>query len=234
MSKRIRFFLGHLSSSVLVALIILSLVFFVWYPAPFAHAEGVTHIFLMLIAIDVIVGPLLTLLVYKEGKKTLKMDLSVIIIVQLIALSYGMYSIAQSRPVWIAQNGDIFQLVRGNAIDTSYQNQAKAEYRHNGWFKPQWVAVDETHPKYEVFGEQTLVPYLYTDLKHANPRIVRNSQFLAALNQFNDPEKVQKILQQYPTATKWMPLRTTDLGVTVLVDAQGGIVKVVDLRPWKE
>ena len=72
MSKRIRFFLGHLSSSVLVALIILSLVFFVWYPAPFAHAEGVTHIFLMLIAIDVIVEPLLTLLVYKEGKKKKK------------------------------------------------------------------------------------------------------------------------------------------------------------------
>ncbi|MGR3978322.1 type IV pilin accessory protein [Acinetobacter sp. 1207_04] len=234
MTKRIHFFLGHLSSSVIAALIILTLVFFVWYPAPLAQAEGVTHIFLLLIAIDVIVGPLLTLLVYKEGKKTLKMDLSVIIVMQVMALSYGMYSIIQSRPVWIAQNGDIFQLVRANVVDKANQNQAKPEYQHNGWFKPQWVAVDETNSKYESYGEQTLVPNLYTNLSHANTRIIRNSQPLATLNQFNDPREVQKILQQYPIATTWMPLRTTDLGVTVLVDAQGAVVKVVNLRPWRE
>ena len=52
----------------------------------------------MLLAIDVIVGPLLSLLVYKEGKKTLKMDLSIIVLVQILAMSYGVYVIAQSRP----------------------------------------------------------------------------------------------------------------------------------------
>lgn len=233
-SNRVKFFLGHLTSSVLIALMILSLVFFIWYPAPLAHAEGVTHIFLILIVIDVIVGPLLTLFVYREGKKTLKMDLTIIIIVQLMALGYGMYSIAQSRPVWIVQNGDIFQLVRANVVDTTNQNQAKAEYRHNSWFKPQWVAVDEMHPEYEMYSEQTFVPYLYTDLNHANTRIAKNSQPLTNLNQFNDVKQVQKILKHNPTATAWMPLRTTDLGVTVLVDAQGGVVKVVNLSPWRE
>ena len=63
MSKRIKFFLGHLAISIVVAIIIIGLVFFVWYPAPLAKAIGVTHIFLMLIAIDVIIGLLLTLLV---------------------------------------------------------------------------------------------------------------------------------------------------------------------------
>lgn len=234
MSKRIKFFIGHLSASFVISMIIIGFVFFIWFPAPLAKAEGVTHIFLMLIAIDVIIGPLLTLLVYKEGKKTLKMDLSVIIFVQVIALSYGLYSITQSRPVWIAQNGDIFQLVRANAIDGIDRKEAKPEYQQNGWFKPVWVSVDAKNPKYEHYAEQTLVPNLYTDLNNAVSRIQKNAQPLDKLNEFNDSQQVQAILDENPTATAWMPLRTTDLGVTVLVDAQGRIVKVVDLRPWKE
>ena len=76
MSKRLKFFLGHLILSFLIALIVIGIVFFIWYPSPFTQAVGVTHIFLMMLAIDVIIGPILGLLVYKEGKKTLKMDLN--------------------------------------------------------------------------------------------------------------------------------------------------------------
>ena len=81
LSKRQKFFLGHLGLSLSLALIILMWVFFCWYPSPLAKAVGVTHIFLMMLAIDVIVGPVLGFIVYKEGKKTLKFDLSVIILI---------------------------------------------------------------------------------------------------------------------------------------------------------
>ena len=111
MSKRLKFFLGHLVISFFIALIVVGVVFFIWYPSPLAKAIGVTHIFLMMLAIDVIIGPLLGLLVYKEGKKSLKMDLSIIILIQIIALGYGVYSIAQGRPVWLAYNVDRFELI---------------------------------------------------------------------------------------------------------------------------
>lgn len=234
-SKKVKFFIIHLSASFTISMIIIGFVFFIWFPAPLAKAEGVTHIFLMLIAIDVIVGPVLTLLVYKEGKKTLKMDLSIIVFVQIIALSYGLYSITQSRPVWIAQNGDIFQLVRANAIDGIDRKEAKPEYQQNGWFKPVWVAVDDKNKKYERYAEQTLVPNLYTDLSHAVSRIQKNAQPLDKLNEFNNLQQVRIILQENPKATAWMPLRTTGLGCVVLVNSiSGEIIKVVDLRPWKE
>ena len=87
LSKRTKFFLGHLGCSLLIALAIISVVFFVWFPTPLANAEGVTRIFWMLLIIDVILGPLLTLLVYKEGKKTLKMDLCIIILLQIISIN---------------------------------------------------------------------------------------------------------------------------------------------------
>lgn len=73
MSKRLKFFLGHLSISLLVALLVIGLMFFVWYPSPLATAVGVTHIFLMLLAIDVVIGPILGVLIYKEGKKVLSL-----------------------------------------------------------------------------------------------------------------------------------------------------------------
>ena len=69
MSKRIKAFLIHGLISISIALLVIGLVFFIWYPAPLAKAVGVTHIFLMMLAIDVILGPLLTLLVYKRIDK---------------------------------------------------------------------------------------------------------------------------------------------------------------------
>ena len=108
-SKRIKFFLGHLAISFFIALIVVGIIFFIWYPSPLAKAVGVTQIFLMMLMIDVIIGPLLGLMVYKEGKNTLKIDLSIIILIQLIALSYGVYSIAQGRPAWLAYNVDRFE-----------------------------------------------------------------------------------------------------------------------------
>lgn len=129
MSKRLKFFLGHIAISILIALVVVCVVFLLWYPAPLAKATGVMQIFLMMLAIDVIVGPMLTLLVYKEGKKTLKIDLTVIILIQLTALLYGAYNIAQGRPLWLVQNGNRFELVRNNEIMDENIKLAKAEYQ---------------------------------------------------------------------------------------------------------
>jgi len=70
-SKRAKFFLGHLLISAFIASLVLLVVFKVWYPTPLAEAVGVTKIFLMMLVIDVVVGPILGFIVYKEGKKTL-------------------------------------------------------------------------------------------------------------------------------------------------------------------
>ena len=142
MSKRLKFLLSHLFISCLIALFVIGLVFFIWYPSPLATAVGVTDLFLMLLVIDVILGPLLGLLVYKEGKKTLKFDLSVIILIQIAALCYGVFSIEQGRPAWLVYNVDRFELVRKNElVDTNIQ-QAQAQFQQPSWFKPQYVATE--------------------------------------------------------------------------------------------
>lgn len=244
MTKRLIFFLSHLSISILLALIIIAWVFLIWYPQPLAQAVGVTHIFLMMVAIDVVLGPILGFFVYKEGKKTLKFDLSVIILIQLSALGYGLYSIAQGRPVWLVYNVDRFELVRNNEIiDTNIQ-KVQAQFRNPSWFKPKFAAVQiaknsEERSKNmfeELLGGVSLAqrPERYVGLVQVKPQIQKRAQNLNDLEKYNSKQQVKTVLKEYPSADAWVPLKANAIDMVVLMNKNSAqVVKIVDLRPWK-
>ena len=244
MSKRLKFFLGHLLISIIIALAVLALVFFVWYPSPLATAVGVTHIFLMMLAIDVILGPLLGLLVYKEGKKTLKFDLGVIIALQISALCYGLYSIEQGRPAWLVFYADRFELIRKNDLLLENIDQAEKQFQQVSWAKPQFVAIKtitntQQHQDdifTEVMGGVSLAqkPERYVDFVQAKSHLQQRAKNLKELNQYNDAQQVDRILSKYPQATGFVPLKANAVDMTVLINKdKGEVVKIVDLRPWK-
>ncbi|MCY1161008.1 hypothetical protein D9M71_07790 [compost metagenome] len=242
MSKRLKFFLGHLSISFLVALLVIGFMFFVWYPSPLATAVGVTHIFLMLLAIDVVIGPILGVLVYKEGKKSLKFDLTVIILLQLSALCYGIYSIEQGRPAWLVFYADRFELVRKNEIIQDNIANALPQYQQSSWFKPQYVTVEFSEDVNqrnddmftEVFGGISLAqrPERYVELNKAKKQMQQRAQKLELLQQYNNKADVEKILAKYPQATAFLPMKANAVDMTVLIDQKANVVKIVDLRPW--
>lgn len=243
MSKRLKFFFIHLFISLIIVLLVMGLVFFVWYPLPLAKAVGVTHIFLMMLAIDVIVGPLLGLLVYKQGKKSLKFDLTVIIAIQISALLYGIYSIEQGRPAWLAYNVDRFELVRKNEIVDQNINQAKPKFQQVSWFKPQYVAVnfakDIQQRNDDMFAEAlggislAQRPERYVNFAEAKVQLQKRAQSLELLPQYNDKAVVKNILAKYPQATAFLPMKASAVDMTVLINHKGGVVKIVDLRPWQ-
>ena len=244
MSKRLKFFFSHLSISFLIALLVIGLVFFVWYPAPLAKAVGVTNIFLMMLAIDVIVGPILGWLVYQEGKKTLKFDLSVIILIQIAALCYGVFSIEQGRPAWLVYNVDRFELVRKNElVDTNIQ-QAQPRFQKPSWFKPQYVATkfakDTQQRNDEMFAEVLGAisiaqrPERYVELTQVTTQIQQRALPLKELEQYNPKTDVEKTLAKYPKADAWLPLKANAVDMVVLVNKESAsIIKIVDLRPWE-
>ncbi|OTG80701.1 TfpX/TfpZ family type IV pilin accessory protein [Acinetobacter sp. ANC 4648] len=244
MSTRIKFFLGHLLVSVILALLVIAIVFFVWYPFPLAKAVGVTQIFLMLIVIDVIIGPLLGLLVYKEGKKTLKMDLVIIILIQLAALSYGVFSIAQGRPVWIVYtNIDRFELVRNIDVEKDNIAIASQEYKKTNWLRPHIVAlkkektIDEQNKR--LFNDLSngisaaMYPERYTTFSESKLDLQRYTKNLKELKEYNSDPIVSEILKEYPSANSWLPLKATAVDMVVLINKEKAeVVKIVDLRPW--
>ena len=118
-------------------------VFFVWYPPPLAHAESVTIIFLMLLDIDVILGLLLSLLVYKEGKKILKIG----VLPWHYYLIYGikLWSLCHySVSPWIdCPNRGIFEVVPANVVDGKDQIKAESQYQSNSFTELKWFAVND-------------------------------------------------------------------------------------------
>ena len=221
---RSKFFLYHLLISFFFAFLILLWLFFVWYPQPLAKAVGVIHIFIMLIVIDVILGPSLSFFVYKEAKKTLKFDLAVIILIQILALGYGLYSIAQGRPAWLVYNVDRFELVRNNEItDTNLQIPKNKEERSKSMFEEIFSGISSAQR-----------PELYIDLIQVKSLMQHKVQNLKELEKFNSKQDVENILKKYPEANAWVPLKANTVDMVVLMDKNSAqVVKIVDLRPWK-
>lgn len=244
-SFRIKYFLSHLVISFIVASLSLYLVFFVWYPAPFDVALGVGHIILIMLAIDVTLGPLLTLVLAKEGKKGLKFDLAVIAIMQLSALFYGLYSVEKGRPVWVAFDHNRFELVQKYMINREKdKNMATPPaYQKEGFSSPPWVSVrapknreeqdDWMFYELETGTSPAMRPALYAPLIENMDRVLKEKLPLSDLNQFNDKSMVELMLAKYPNADGFLPMRASEVDMTVLVDSKDkDFIKVVDLRPW--
>ncbi len=246
LKDKLRAFFMHLLISGILALISLALVYLVWNPAPLYKATGITKIFLLMLGIDLILGPLLTFIVYKKGKKTLKFDLFVIGLLQLIALVYGLYHVYEGRPVWIAYNVDRFDLVRVNEIDTRKLDQAKPEYRQPSFTTPKYVAAiipnDDIEQKNQILFDEigngiapSQRPELYQPLETVYPNIVKRALPLTQLEQFNNSQLVKQTLEKYPQADSFVPLKANAVDMTVLIDKKSGgkVVAIADLRPWK-
>lgn len=105
--------ISHLLASALVAGLAAVLVFVFWYPFPYDQITGGRHLFWLLISVDMGCGPLLTLVVFSPTKTRVELtrDLTLIVIVQLAALGYGMHVLAQARPLAMVFDTDRFRVV---------------------------------------------------------------------------------------------------------------------------
>src|SRR3954462_5735889 len=115
----------HLVISAAVAAAVLAVMLAVWFPGPLFTAAGGNDLLLILVAVDVIIGPAMTLVVYKQGKRSLKFDLAVIALLQVSALAYGMHIVYLARPAFIVFVKDQFQVASG--ADIPPEDYAKAK-----------------------------------------------------------------------------------------------------------
>ncbi|RRV79662.1 TfpX/TfpZ family type IV pilin accessory protein [Stutzerimonas stutzeri] len=244
MPARVKAFLLHLAISVSIAFISILLVFQLWYPAPLHTALGVTHIFLLLLLVDVILGPLLTLLIFKAGKKTLFIDMTVISFLQLAALSYGLWTMAEGRPAWLVFNVDRFDVVTVVDIDTRQLEEAAPEYREASWRGPRWVGAikpDDPIQRNNILFEASVGgsdvaqrPNLYCPIEKVAESIQQRAQPLAKLNNFNAAVTVRSTLQNWPSAAAWVPLMARTKPMVVLLGQnRSDVIAIVELNPWE-
>lgn len=123
---RLRAALIHLGLSALVAAVAGLLVFVLWYPYPYRVVSGGRDLFLLVVAVDVVLGPLVTFAVFDRSKgwQVLARDLAVIAVLQLAGLAYGLYTVQLARPVHMVFEFDRFRVV--HRIDIPVQLEARA------------------------------------------------------------------------------------------------------------
>lgn len=114
---KLRAFAIHLIASAIVVLAFLCVMLFVWYPTPYFETDGGWTVLRILAGVDVVLGPLLTLIVFKPGKPSLKFDMSCIVLAQLGALIYGGTIIYQQRPAFVVFGVDRFTSVSASEVE---------------------------------------------------------------------------------------------------------------------
>lgn len=182
----------HLSISVTIGLLAALLIFGLWYPPPYSRVTGAPELVMLLLGVDLVLGPLLTLVVFKAGKKGMAFDLSVIAVLQACALVYGMSIVARARPVYIVGAIDRFVLVSANDLDPKDLAEAKPEFRSPPWSGPRIVGV-EMPPKGKEHDDLLFsglagkdvdkFPKYYVDYATAAPKLLAKARTLEAVRQ---------------------------------------------------
>ncbi|MCS4294451.1 hypothetical protein M2375_002684 [Comamonas sp. BIGb0152] len=133
----------HFIASVLVVAAIAAVIFLVWYPRPFYDIQGGKDLFFLMVVIDIICGPILTLVIWKSSKtrSELARDMAVIVLIQISALTYGVYALAKSRPVYIAFEGNRFRVVSMADIDFSKMSLTSQDIPKLSWSGPKPIGV---------------------------------------------------------------------------------------------
>lgn len=141
----------HLAASITVALLSAILMFGLWYPYPYRDLSGGRELFLLFIGVDVVCGPLLTIVLFNpvKPKAELWRDLSLVALIQMAALSYGLFTVWQARPLFLVMELDRFKVVLAPSLDNSAVALLPASLRSNWWSGPTVVAIREAKDEKE-------------------------------------------------------------------------------------
>lgn len=141
-NRRIRAPALHALASLGVAAIAALIVFAVWFPPPYAMIVGGLNLFLILVSVDVVMGPALTAVAADPRKpaRTFLRDLAVIVALQVCALAYGLHVMWGARPVVLAFEVDRMRLLVAADIDPLMLSEAPPPLRKLSWKGPQLLA----------------------------------------------------------------------------------------------
>lgn len=116
-TNRYQAFAIHMAISLVIFFILLVCITQFWYPGILFDTGNGWKAISLIVGIDLILGPLFTLIIFNHKKKSLKFDLWVIALLQAGALIYGTWTIHSSRPLAIAYINTSFITLYANAPD---------------------------------------------------------------------------------------------------------------------
>jgi hypothetical protein len=196
------------------------------------------ELFMLVVGCDLALGPLLSFVVFNRSKTRLALvvDYTVIAIVQIAGMVYGVYTVAESRPVYIAFSVDRYEVVA--ARDIKEAELAAATDPRFGALPllsgPRYVAVQvpekerEQSLMDELEGNPSFVrPKWFADLEAALPQIRQRAFTLEELEKRHADTKplIAAALADVGTPRerlRWVPISTRRGFWTAIIDVENG------------
>jgi len=111
----------HSLVTLFCAVVTYFLVFYVWYPDVFARLMPGTKLFFLVLCVEVVLGPCISLVIFNPAKSRRELIVDYLIVgsIQLSALVYGVLSVVDSRPVYVVFVKDRLEIVSAAELDKS-------------------------------------------------------------------------------------------------------------------
>jgi hypothetical protein len=188
----LRWAAGHLLVSTAVVGLAALLVFGIWYPSPWRQLLGVAGVFGLVVGVDLVCGPLLTLVLAspKKSRKERWVDLSLVGAIQLVALAYGLWAVFAARPVALVFEVDRLTIVSANEVQIDQLSAAPEGLRTLPWAGIHLAATRKPKSSAEMLegidmSMQGLTPAMRPDwwvpYEAAKPEVVKRAKPLAEL-----------------------------------------------------
>lgn len=182
----------HLMLSFACAGIVALLVFNTWFPPPFREMLGGSRLFWLIAGVDIVCGPLLTLIVFNPAKprSELRRDLALIGMIQVLALAYGVHTLSYARPVAVVHEVDRFRVVSFADLEEADAANAPAWARPWSLSPVRTIGTRAATNSEEKFAsvdaslqgvEPSQRPSWWQDYSLSATRVLERSQPLAAL-----------------------------------------------------
>jgi len=238
----------HLGISAAIGIGVVVLMLALWYPHHYFAAMGGDTLIMLLIGVDVVIGPLITLIVFDPKKKNLRFDLAVIALLQLAALVYGCSIMLRARPVYNVFVVDRFEVIAANAIDDESREKAKPAFQSLSLTGPKLAgALEPTDPKRQsdilisaAGGGNDLsnLPALFVSYDEVKAQAGRAAKPLAELvrHQPQDAPIVKSFVAasgRAEDAVGYLPMKARNRDMAVVVDRKtGDVLGIVPVNPW--
>jgi hypothetical protein len=226
-----------------------ALVFLFWFPAPFPRMLGGMKLFNILVLCGLGLGPLTSFIIFSSAKsrRALLFDYVVVGTLQLAAFVYGLYVLANTRPVYLVFAGDRLEVVTAAEIDDADLARAAEPYRQRPRWGPQLVGIQEPVDRKEreqvLFSalagkDYSVLPAYYTRYENNLELIRKRSLPLGALEQRHPEARalLASATAQLQTPTEklvWLPVKHRRGFWTALLDpVTGRPIQWLPLDPY--
>jgi hypothetical protein len=220
-----------------------------WYGWELFQVSGGKRLLGILAACDIVIGPLLTLIVYKAGKKSLKFDLTVIALLQACFFFYGLNVMRESRPIFLVAVLDRFELVFNNELaDEDLAKATKPEFRARSLTGPRMIGGIVARNSKEALDlalsgfagrDVQLLPERYTDYAEVAAQIATRAKPVTELIGNSGAEAARKLERAVAASGHaekdvfFVPINSRrGLATMLLLANTGEVLGPVAVDPW--